>query len=726
MLTRLGDVVNRRIPAGPARSYWTAALFILAGSALFLAPELLGLRRLGGGTLDVWTTPVWTYVHDRWVTRGGLPRWNPYLFCGLPLLGHPACGLYYPPNWFLWLFSAARAVPLCAWLHACIAAAGAGFLLLRLGCRWGVAAVGGLALAVGGVLPAILAHPEQVEVWAWWPWLVLCMQDDRVLLAGLVVALQGLAGDPQGVLVSGVSATLFLMAQRAQDDDAFGVLASALGVSALGLGVAAVQWLPYAALYRHSLRYHGPVGHPLQAGAADMLALLWPGADGGRFFVLIPVTAVVLGVLAFRNRPALRRSVVGAWLATVLATGMAWGFAGPGGAIGRWLLRQGQPGLDLPRTLRQTIFDLAGHGWNALLGDEPWRWLIAVGLLLGLLAALGVEALVARDRRSGSVALGVHLAVAVVIGRLALPQAPPPAPLPARASGAIEALSGSGMRYILAGQVDPRLYNFGCVVWSEDACGLSAMVPIDTCDVLNFAAFHRIVDPRDRDVLLTNMHRIDSNGFDDSVLRWLAVDTVIDQPAADAPIHVRHVTGAVPRVRVVNRYDTFEREQDPDTLPADPTLEAPSPELLSHVLLEHMATPRSVPSDAVLLDQTPDLGGPVLHGSRLEWQAKIVPDTSEQFIVNVHASHKGLLVLADAYDEGWRATVNGEPHRVYPADGIMRAVVVPAGDSTVEWRYEPPSWIAGRDVSLGTLLLIALLALRDKRRKVTTQPVVSG
>ncbi len=69
-----------------------------------------------------------------------------------------------------------------------------------------------------------------------------------------------------------------------------------------------------------------------------------------------------------------------------------------------------------------------------------------------------------------------------------------------------------------------------------------------------------------------------------------------------------------------------------------------------------------------------------------------------------------LLVLADAYyPSGWIATIDGEPTEILRADGVLRAVAVPAGDHTIEFRFKPSWFYAGLTVSLLTIL--ALLAL---------------
>jgi hypothetical protein len=70
------------------------------------------------------------------------------------------------------------------------------------------------------------------------------------------------------------------------------------------------------------------------------------------------------------------------------------------------------------------------------------------------------------------------------------------------------------------------------------------------------------------------------------------------------------------------------------------------------------------------------------------------------------------LVLADTYYPGWKATVDGQPTPIYRANYLMRAVVVPAGEHVVEFRFEPASFWLGFRVTLATALgLIVTWAL---------------
>lgn len=72
----------------------------------------------------------------------------------------------------------------------------------------------------------------------------------------------------------------------------------------------------------------------------------------------------------------------------------------------------------------------------------------------------------------------------------------------------------------------------------------------------------------------------------------------------------------------------------------------------------------------------------------------------------VHATAEGFLFLSDQWYPGWSAFVNAVSMPITRANYVFRLVRVPAGDSTVVFRYRPMSVTVGAAVSLITLLLL--------------------
>lgn len=101
-------------------------------------------------------------------------------------------------------------------------------------------------------------------------------------------------------------------------------------------------------------------------------------------------------------------------------------------------------------------------------------------------------------------------------------------------------------------------------------------------------------------------------------------------------------------------------------------------------------------------------------------------DSNKQVVVDVSASKKSLLVLADSWYPGWRATVDGAPANVVPVDLMFRGIEVPEGAKEVVFTYDPPSLryglyttgLAALCVTVGLLTLVpgAIKRFRHRRK----------
>ena len=58
------------------------------------------------------------------------------------------------------------------------------------------------------------------------------------------------------------------------------------------------------------------------------------------------------------------------------------------------------------------------------------------------------------------------------------------------------------------------------------------------------------------------------------------------------------------------------------------------------------------------------------------------------------------------YDKGWSAYLDGEPCDSFRADYLLRAMVLPEGQHTVEWRFKAPNWSLAEAVTLICSILI--------------------
>jgi uncharacterized membrane protein YfhO len=81
-------------------------------------------------------------------------------------------------------------------------------------------------------------------------------------------------------------------------------------------------------------------------------------------------------------------------------------------------------------------------------------------------------------------------------------------------------------------------------------------------------------------------------------------------------------------------------------------------------------------------------------------------------VYNSSAKSDELAVFSEMYYQpGWNAYIDGKETPHVRANYILRAMVVPAGDHKIEFRFEPRSFYAGQRVSLAASLLTILLTL---------------
>ena len=105
--------------------------------------------------------------------------------------------------------------------------------------------------------------------------------------------------------------------------------------------------------------------------------------------------------------------------------------------------------------------------------------------------------------------------------------------------------------------------------------------------------------------------------------------------------------------------------------------------------LDRMANPGFNPAHVAYVEQPVDL--PAL----CEGTAKIVEEIPTRITVSLDMKTRGLVVLADLWDKGWNAYLNGKPAPILRTNHAVRGVLVPVGKATLEFRYESASFAWG-------------------------------
>lgn len=133
------------------------------------------------------------------------------------------------------------------------------------------------------------------------------------------------------------------------------------------------------------------------------------------------------------------------------------------------------------------------------------------------------------------------------------------------------------------------------------------------------------------------------------------------------------------------------------------------------------ATPDAAPYDAGVEEVA--LGGerralPRLRLRGTPARVESIERGARRVVVRLTPGDGGFLRLAEGFDPGWRATCDGAPLPVVPADVAFRGVVLPKGAREVVFDYQPGSVVRGLLVSVAALMLLAgLSAMGGARRR---------
>lgn len=406
-------------------------------------PLLFTNRVLATGDILLYFYPYREAVASA-LRQGHIPFWNPYLFGGAPLLANPQAAVLYPLHWPLIWLSPTKQVYWSAALHTWLLGAG-GYWLLR---RWGGGAWAGLAAGVAlsgaGLVGGLMGHLNQLNVAAWAPWAVICVEGARfgvgaradgrgagsdnpglvehpaagwpgVLARGLtfaiVVTLMLLAGHTQTVYIVlfGLGAWCLWPLVERQWSEVAARLAVYTGGVLLGVLLSAPQLLPTLELSGLGLRTGGLSFQEATSFSLKPLQLAWTllPTYGLASLGAIFDTPAYTEFVAYVGLIGLALAVAGAWQGR--GRGRAFGIffvlLGLALGAGRWnpayfVLHGAVPGFDLFRVparwmLLYTIGAavLIGLGvqwvtiWLAGRGGKQARWTWLVPILLVLLLA---------------------------------------------------------------------------------------------------------------------------------------------------------------------------------------------------------------------------------------------------------------------------------------------------------------------------------------------------
>lgn len=678
---------------------------------------------------------------------GRFPRWIPCVFSGYPFQADPQSSLFYLPSLlnlaaFLamgWGHFPLRALELEAIAHVLLAGLFT-YAFLRLGIKRRPAALlGAIVFAFGGYLTSY--PPLQIAILESAVWLPLALlgvlQWHRTgrWLYGLVTALAFatsiLAGNPQTytqVIYTSLAFGVYLAwRDRVPWRTALVRLA---GPMVLAVGLSAVQFIPSSEFARLSTRARIPfaesgTGFPLEDIVQFVLTGLvshWQPLYVG----ILPLGLAVLAVLAGRHRDRWF------WAGLAVVT-LALSFGAHLAAFD--LAYLGLPGYALFRSQERHAFlvsfalsVLAAYGADVLLSPLParsrhwvagwrrllvWSWPVIGALLMAVvfLARHGIDPSDSQALPHHVAALLMWVAGSAVILQLRLAR-PRRRLLTAGAALTLVVLDLFTLDrpinyterydlYPVTPVLEPILADSGRFRIQDDyrlrghtACmhGLEEVWGIASIRLAHYDTFWKRVPEDVRWQLLGVRY----------VVSWhrelhprpggpaMPTEIVSQQGEGQDTDYVHRLPGEQPWVWVVRDVQVAQNVDD---------------------LYRRLGDPSFDPH------RTAVIGEPVeVSPADAQDSVQIPYRRPGSIVINAELGAPGLVVISEITYPGWRAFIDGAPARIYEADGVLRAVQVPAGFHRIDMRFDPPSFKPGAAIS--ALSLAGLLMLVIVRRSL--------
>jgi hypothetical protein len=89
---------------------------------------------------------------------------------------------------------------------------------------------------------------------------------------------------------------------------------------------------------------------------------------------------------------------------------------------------------------------------------------------------------------------------------------------------------------------------------------------------------------------------------------------------------------------------------------------------------------------------------------------KLTSYAPNHLVYESNAKTDQLAVFSEIYyEKGWKASIDGKDAPYFRANYVLRSMVVPAGKHTIEYKFEPRSYILGTKLSLAASILLLLI-----------------
>ncbi|MBI2363454.1 MAG: YfhO family protein [Deltaproteobacteria bacterium] len=678
---------------------------------------------------------------------GELPLWNRHVAMGFPLLAAFQSGVFYPPHLLLLLlpfFSACRTLFV---LHFLIAGVGT-YKLCR---EWKYPAylslIGALLFTFGGTIVSLTNLLNHFQSAVWLPWVILLWERvlrrlswARFLAFTVILTLQCLAGSPE-IFAMSIVLVLFdgLRVKPTLPNDSYARLISILAAAKLiFMLLAMAQLLPSAELYFQSRRQEPLPAQEALNWSLDPLSLLnlfvldkeidATSSIGTRYFFhrapsflisyylgAIAILGACIGFLvgSVRERLALSGAII---LSLLVALGkhtalavilVAW--------AGSYMLLRFNVDVLAQFIARQTALkSIASVDANQVVDfvSNLERQLMLFLAFFSLLA-LARKKIIRESLSSVLLVAAVFVDLTWAHRDYLFPLAPDFIREDQRILTAPESELYRVFYYPSSRNIHPDsvlvkgkanhkeatalafqnlLPNAGLVY------GIDYMQEIDALarrPYTEFVYFANQLDLPRRLQLLRALNVKYLVAFQPMTAEGLTLISSFPQYFS----WLYRLDRAVPRVYVVNKVTV-------ETFPAK--------------ILRRLAMDGFDPRTEVILDQTPSIP----PQEALQASAKIARYTNARVTIRASLDASGILVLADSFYPGWSAYVDGKRAGILRANLFFRAVALPAGEHTVEFRYEPMSFKIGLVLSVTTIFaLIATTVICVLRKRSGKAPI---
>lgn len=245
--------------------------------------------------------------------------------------------------------------------------------------------------------------------------------------------------------------------------------------------------------------------------------------------------------------------------------------------------------------------------------------------------------------------------------------------------------------------------------------GLESVQGYNAVQPARYAAYLRALNTRPQ-----NYHDADvfEEGLGSPLLDLLGVRHIVvpaEIPAGENPFGLARLKREYP---VVYRDEKVEILQNPEALPRAWIVHSVR-RANAREALELLSSGAVDPRRTALLEggPPPRLEEPRDPTADRAWITSREPDSLS---LQTATDAPGLLVLSEVKYPAWKAYVDGGPAPLRAADGLLRAVPIPAGEHTVELRYESGTLRWGIAISLTTaaaLLTLAAFTFIQRRRR---------